>query len=111
MADLRKDNLGVVPQARYILEDIRGGGRAFSRGRVDDLDVHVLSNKMNRLKEKFATTAGIAKDNGGRLPPEAPHRERELFRASKRVWPEVFADHSAAYMAAKAGRRRAKLRL
>jgi hypothetical protein len=109
LADLRNGNRGEIPCAQHILDELKGGERAFSRR--GQLYVKDLSNKVFRLKDWFATTARMAADNGGRLPPQAPNRDRVLFRASKKVWPDVFADGGAAYLEAKKARRRAKLGL
>ncbi|RLM75434.1 hypothetical protein C2845_PM15G00030 [Panicum miliaceum] len=109
LTDLRKRNLGKIPASSLILGELKDGERAFSRrGQLDRKEV---TNKVYRLKDRFAKTAKMAADNGGRLPPEAPDRDRMLYRASKKVWPEVFADGGAAYLEAKEARDRARLGL
>ncbi|OEL31068.1 hypothetical protein BAE44_0007913 [Dichanthelium oligosanthes] len=97
MADLRRGNLGVLPQASLVLKNLCGE-RALSRRGLDVLE---LSDKMHKLKDKFTRTAGKVA-NGGK--PPCREWDKVIYEMSQDVWPDLSADAGAAYQAAKAAR-------
>ncbi|RCV32443.1 hypothetical protein SETIT_7G003300v2 [Setaria italica] len=99
MGDLLKDNHGVIPGASHILKELRGKPAFSRRG----LQVRELSDKMYRLKRKFATTADKAAANRGKLPRRTKYRDEKLYEMSQDhdLWPDVAADDGAAYLEAR----------
>ncbi|OEL14835.1 hypothetical protein BAE44_0024146 [Dichanthelium oligosanthes] len=102
MADLRRGNLGVLPQPSVVLKNLCGERALSRRG----LDVQELSCKIHNLKDKFAKIAGKVA-NGGK--PPCKKWDKEIYEMSKEVWPDVCADAGAAYQAAKVVRLRKRV--
>lgn len=91
LAKLRSDNLGVLPPASVLLKEICDDGGLRRPG----VDATELSGKVKTLKEKFVKAATkLAAARGGRR--RRKYRNKVLFEASMKVWPDLLPDDVAA---------------
>ncbi|KAG0520483.1 hypothetical protein BDA96_08G078100 [Sorghum bicolor] len=90
LAKLRKDNLGVPPQASVLLKKICEDGGLLRRG----VDATELSDKVFKLKKKFMKAAAkVAASNGRHL---RKYRNRVLYKTSMEAWPDLLPVDAAA---------------
>lgn len=83
LAELRRDNMGVLPQVSVLLKKLCANGGLVRRG-VDAIE---LSDKVYKLKKKYVKAAAKFAASGGRRIRK--YRNQELYEISMEVWPEL----------------------